>query len=221
MRKEKMNIGIEQWFFMLFIFMIIGWIYESTVESIYHKKLINRGSLKGPYIPIYGFGGCLMLIVCMPFRENGFLVFLTGLTACTILEYFTGWLMEKLFKKQFWDYSMFKLVYKNRISLASSLTWGALSLFQVYILFPFLNGICKSLGSMFMWIFSLFMMTIVFTDLAFVIKKTLNWRLITQKLSADRIKFSVQKAKIRVVHIFRPNDPEEDQYENDDNKKAG
>ncbi len=56
-----------------------------------------------------------------------------ALIACTALEYFTGWLMETMFGKQFWDYSMFRITYKNRISLVSSLFWGVMGLFVTYV----------------------------------------------------------------------------------------
>ena len=93
------GISFEQWVFMFFIFTVIGWIHETFVESIYHKKFVNRGSLHGPYIPIYGFGGCAMIVFVCPFKDNGFFAFLSGLICCTVLEYFTGWLMETLFHK--------------------------------------------------------------------------------------------------------------------------
>lgn len=83
-----------------------------------------------PYIPIYGVGGLLLLFICHPFRDNGFQVFFVALIACTALEYFTGWLMETMFGKQFWDYSMFRITYKNRISLVSSLFWGVMGLIR-------------------------------------------------------------------------------------------
>ncbi len=103
------------------------------MESLYHKHPINRGFLKGPYIPIYGVGGILLLFICAPFREYPAAVFGVALVSCTVLEYFTGWLMETFFGKQFWDYSMFKLTYKNRISLVSSLFWGVMGLFVTYV----------------------------------------------------------------------------------------
>ncbi len=127
------HLGIEHWLFIFSIYCILGWMQESALESLYHKRPINRGFLKGPYIPIYGVGGILLLFICAPFRDNPVLVFLVALVSCTILEYFTGWLMETFFGKQFWDYSMLKLTYKNRISLLSSLFWGVMGLFVTYI----------------------------------------------------------------------------------------
>lgn len=128
------HFGIEHWLFIFCMYCMIGWVQESTIESLYHRHLINRGFLKGPYIPIYGVGGILLLFICHPFRDNGFQVFFVALLSCTALEYFTGWLMETVFGKQFWDYSMFRLTYKNRISLVSSLFWGVMGLFVTYVI---------------------------------------------------------------------------------------
>ena len=94
--------SVTQIMFLFFIFCNYGWIQESIIESLYHKRIINRGFLKGPYIPIYGVGGMTLLFLCMPFRENGFMVYFVGLVSCTLLEYFVGWLMETIFHKQFW-----------------------------------------------------------------------------------------------------------------------
>lgn len=134
-----------QTLFLFFLFCNIGWVQESVIESLYHRRPINRGFLHGPYIPIYGIGGLAILIMCLPFEDNGFMVYFVGLLGCTVLEYFVGWLMEKMFHKQFWDYSMFKFTYKNRISLVSSLFWGLLSLFMVYVLYGIIAEILRVL----------------------------------------------------------------------------
>lgn len=169
-----MQLHIEHWIFVFFLFTVIGWIQESIIESVYHKKLINRGFLKGPYIPIYGVGGCLILLCCLPFSYNGFLVFLVGMASCTLLEYFAGWLMEKLFNKQFWDYSMLKLTYKNRISLLSSLFWGVLSLFVVYVLFGIINKICLSIPHHIIAVADIGMTAIILVDSVYTIRKNLR-----------------------------------------------
>ena len=132
------------WLFTFIVFNFIGWCNETTIESLYHRRFINRGFLRGPYIPIYGLGGLFMMFVCVPFAENPFAVFVVGMLTCTLLEYCVGAVMEAVFKKQFWDYSMMRFVYKNRISVVSSLFWGLMSLFMVYFLYnivvPFALG---------------------------------------------------------------------------------
>ena len=158
---------IQQWLFYFYVFTMIGWVQESIIESLYHRKLINRGFLKGPYIPIYGFGGCLMLLVCMPFSYNPWLVFLVGMLSCTALEFFTGMIMEKVFNKQFWDYSMFKLTIKNRISLVVSLFWGLLSLFMVYVLSNIMSMLFEWVNPVAAWIYIGVMAVLMTTDFIF------------------------------------------------------
>lgn len=196
------GISFEQWVFMFFIFTMIGWVHETTVESLYHRKFINRGSLHGPYIPIYGFGGCSMIIFACPFRDNGFFAFLSGLICCTVLEYFTGWLMESIFHRQFWDYSMMKFTYKNRISLVSSLCWGFMSLLMVYVLFPFMQWLCRLLGSYVMIIFDCVMMVIMSVDMIITVRKNIGWRNLAKKLSPEQIKAAFQKKRAQVGNIF-------------------
>ena len=180
-----MTLQFEYWVFAFFLFTMIGWLQESVIESIYHRKLINRGFLKGPYIPVYGCGGIAMLVCCLPFQWNGFLVFLVGMTACTLLEFFTGWLMEKLFNKQFWDYSMFKITYKNRISLISSLFWGVLSLFMVYVLYDIVKKICFSVPHLFVYAFDIVMAVVVSVDFIITTRKTLHEKKRTKQESVS------------------------------------
>lgn len=68
---------IETWFLWLMIYSIIGWVYESTICSIGHRKLINRGFLNGPYCPIYGTGAVLVLLV-LGRIQNPVLLFFAG-----------------------------------------------------------------------------------------------------------------------------------------------
>ena len=180
--------SVAQLMFMFFVFCNYGWIQESIIESIYHKRLINRGFLKGPYIPIYGIGGMSMLILCMPFKENGFLVYLVGMLSCTLLEYFVGWLMETMFHKQFWDYSMLRLTYKNRISLLSSLFWGLLSLFMVYILYGIMDFLVAFCDPTFILAYDIAMGAAMTVDTIISISSQASFREQLKKLPYERAK---------------------------------
>jgi len=89
------------WFF---LYSAIGWIYESILCSVSEKRWINRGFLNGPYCPIYGFGAILNILILDETRNIVILFYFGAVTACT-LEYFTSWLLEKLFQARWWDYS--------------------------------------------------------------------------------------------------------------------
>ncbi|MBQ9383959.1 MAG: putative ABC transporter permease [Ruminiclostridium sp.] len=180
------NYSITQLMFMFFLFCNYGWIQESIIESLYHRRVINRGFLKGPYIPIYGIGGMTLLFLCMPFEKNGFAVYFVGMISCTVLEYFVGWLMETLFHKQFWDYSMLKLTYKNRISLLSSLFWGLMALFMVYVLYGIVSSLVKSADPMFIGIYDLIMTVAMCVDAVISISGQIAFREKLKKLPVDK-----------------------------------
>ena len=78
------------------VYSLLGWICESTCCSIQAKKFINRGFLNGPFCPIYGAGALLIIKLLAPFSANIIVLYLASLFLTSILEYFTGFAMEKL-----------------------------------------------------------------------------------------------------------------------------
>lgn len=117
-----------QWLLFFYIYCFLGWIIESTIVSFSEKKLVNRGYINGPFLPIYGFGAISVLFVTLPIKNNIFLIYIFGIVSATLLEYFTGWLMETTLKMKYWDYTTDKFNLNGRICLRSSLFWGVLSL---------------------------------------------------------------------------------------------
>ena len=123
-----------QWLLFFYLYCFIGWCFESTVVSVSQRKPVNRGFMKGPFLPIYGSGAIMILLFTLPVRTNYVLVFLLGMLAATILEYVTGACMERLFKVRYWDYSHKRFNLHGYICLTSSLAWGALSVALVAFL---------------------------------------------------------------------------------------
>ncbi len=180
-----------EWYRLLFLFFIfcnIGWVIESSIESLYRRRFINRGFLNGPYIPIYGFGGMTILICCMPFRHNGFLVYIVGVLSCTALEFFVGWVMESIFQKQFWDYSMLKYTYKNRISLIPSLFWGLLALFLVYVLYAPVDKLANFVSAEFAMIYDLVFAVVMLVDIVISISRHIHYKEYLKKFTPEKAK---------------------------------
>lgn len=100
---------------------------------------MNRGFMRGPFLPIYGSGAIMMLVVSAPFGDWGFpqkeiLTYFAGCIGATILEYVTGAAMEALFKVRYWDYSYQRFNYKGYICLSSSVAWGFFTLLMTEVL---------------------------------------------------------------------------------------
>ncbi len=61
--------------------------------------------MKGPWLPIYGSGAVIILLVTLPFKQYPIAVYFAGAAAATMLEYITGVCMVKIFEVRYWDYS--------------------------------------------------------------------------------------------------------------------
>src|SRR5699024_5630727 len=92
---------ITQWFLFFYIYSFIGWIWESAYVSILQKRLVNRGFLKGPLLPIYESGALCVLAAVLPVWWDPVKTFFVGMAAATVLEYITGDVMERIFRVRY------------------------------------------------------------------------------------------------------------------------
>lgn len=120
-----------------FIYSFIGWIMEVITMSITNKKLSDRGFLIGPICPVYGFS-CIIITLFIDKYKNDYLVlFGMSMLICTVIEYLTSYIMEKLFKTRWWDYSNYKFNLNGRVCLRNSIIFGILGLLVIVVLNPF------------------------------------------------------------------------------------
>lgn len=127
-----------------------------------------------------------MLMSTMWVQDNVFLVYIFGTIGATILEYITGVAMEFLFKIKYWDYSDKMLNFKGYICMKSSLFWGALTVFLVYIVHPNVLKVVLKIDPAVLTAVSAFVLT------ACVIDTTIAF-----KNAFDLQKFLVYQTRIR------------------------
>ena len=151
------------------VYSILGYILETTLKTFFIPSM-NNGFLYGPWIPVYGFGCCLIIaIMRLVFNRikvsrwlKIVLVFLISMGVLTILEFIGGNLIELLTGKFFWDYSDMKYNFGPYISLEISLIWGIMSLVIIYVIKPVLDKIIKKIPSVFTYL----VLAIFITDLS-------------------------------------------------------
>ena len=95
--------------------------------------LTNRGFMRGPFLPLYGSGAIMMLVVSIPFQGSIALTYVAGCVGATVLEYVTGVTMEALFKVRYWDYSNQKFNFQGHVCLGTSLSWGFLTILMTEV----------------------------------------------------------------------------------------
>ena len=155
--------NVFTYFMLFFIYAILGWIIETTLVSIEKRKFVNRGFLIGPYCPIYGFGGLAITILLKNYTKDPIVLFLMAVI-CGILEYFTSYIMEKIFKARWWDYSAKKYNINGRICLETVVPFGILGCLVMYVLNPITFKYLNMLSNSMLNIISAICFTIFITD---------------------------------------------------------
>ena len=122
------------WIF--FIYAFLGWCTEVSYAALVTGKFVNRGFLNGPVCPVYGFGVVIVLSCLTPLADNLLLLFLGSVVLTSALEWFTGFVLEKLFHQRWWDYSDQPFNLSGYICLRFSVAWGFACMFVVKLLHP-------------------------------------------------------------------------------------
>ena len=129
---------------MFFALSFVGWLWEVSLHLITEGELVNRGVLYGPWLPIYGSGSVLILLLLYSFRKKPALEFILAMALCGTVEYFTSLYLELANQgMRWWDYTGYFLNLNGRICAEGLLVFGIGGMAIVYVLAPFLDGLFR------------------------------------------------------------------------------
>lgn len=128
--------NLLQIFLMFFIYSFLGWCAEVVFATLKTGKFINRGFLNGCVCPIYGFGFVIVLLCLQYFLNNIILLFFASVVLTSLLEFATGFVLEKIFNKKWWDYSKEPFNIKGYVCVRFSILWGLACVFVLKIIHP-------------------------------------------------------------------------------------
>lgn len=183
---------VIQWLFFFYFYCFVGWCIESTHVSIRTRKLTNRGFMRGPFLPLYGSGAIMMLVVSMPFQDSIVLTYLAGCVGATILEYITGVTMEALFKVRYWDYSNQKFNFQGHICLGTTLAWGVLTILMTEVVHVPVEKLMLSIPGKTLTVVTIVLTIVIAVDFALSFKAAIDLRDILIKM---------EQVKQELVHI--------------------
>ena len=175
-------IEIDKYIILFFAFSFLGWLMEVMLVIFKERKIVNRGFLIGPCCPIYGFGGLIMTLLLQNIKNNPILLFLLSLLICSVLEYETSYVMEKLFHARWWDYSNRKFNINGRICLTNMIAFGLLGCLIIYILDPIYFEKIKYLSTQILNIICIILLALFLIDSIFSIKIIKNIKLIKKNM---------------------------------------
>ena len=118
------------------IYSCLGWCLEVVYAAATTGQIVNRGFLNGPVCPIYGFGMILVLFFLTPLEDSLLLLYLGGVLLPSALELVGGWVLYKLYRTRWWDYSDRPFNIGGYICLEFSLLWGVGALLMVKAVHP-------------------------------------------------------------------------------------
>lgn len=188
-----------QWLFFFYFYCFFGWCFESTYVSLKSRKLTNRGFMRGPFLPLYGSGGIMMLVVSAPFQDNIFLTYVAGCIGATVLEYVTGVAMEALFKVRYWDYSKVPLNFQGHICLGSSLAWGGLTILMTQVIHTPVERLVLSIPSQMLTVVTLLLTAGIFADFALSFKAAMDLRNMLVKMEQAKAELLRIRKRLDVI----------------------
>lgn len=145
---------------------IVGFIYEEIFYYIFEDTLAKRGFLYGPYLPVYGFGAVLMVLLLKKYKKDPFIVFLLAMLLTGVVEYITGFIMYQAYHRVWWDYTGLFLNIDGYVCLRSVLTFGIGGLILIYVIEPLLCKLSENINT------KLYITTSVLIVMTFVIDLT-------------------------------------------------
>ena len=187
------------YFLLYFIYSIIGWFLEIGLAFYEHKKFVNRGFLIGPYCPIYGVGCLLLTILLSKYINEPGVIFAFSIFICATLEYLTSYLMEKIFKLRWWDYSNMKFNINGRICLETLIPFGIIGVLVVKYISPFLINTINSINFNVLVIINIIILSILITDILISFNVVFNLKNVTRNLNKDSTE-EIKKAIYKFIH---------------------
>ncbi len=124
---------------MFFAFSFVGWAWEVSLHLITDGVFVNRGTMHGPWLPIYGFGAIYILVFLNRFRKNVFVQFAGAVVLSGFVEYMTSWYLEVTKGMRWWDYTGYFLNLNGRICGEGLLIFGLGGIAVVYLIAPLLD----------------------------------------------------------------------------------
>ena len=208
-----------QWLFFFYFYCFAGWCFESVYVSLKSRKWVNRGFMRGPFLPLYGSGAIMMLVVSRPFSDNIALTYIAGVIGATALEYVTGVAMEALFKMRYWDYSNRLLNFQGHICLRSSLTWGLFTVLMTRVIHRPIERMVYTIPPQVLYYGTVILTIYIVADFTLSFKAALDLRDILVKIVKVREEMWRMQKRLDVMIAFNNEEKEQRRIDKEERRE--
>ena len=123
-----------------FIFAFVGWAWEVGIHLVKDGIFVNRGVSHGPWLPIYGGGVVMIVVMLARWRSNPLKEAVSIVVLCGFVEYFTSLFLEVTKGMRWWDYTGYFLNLNGRICAEGLMIFAIGGMAAVYLLVPIIDN---------------------------------------------------------------------------------
>lgn len=164
MKTKEKRYDWKMYILFFFSFSFIGWCWEVGIHLVRDRNFVNRGVLFGPWLPIYGCGGVVIIFLLGRMKHSLLWTFLYSMIICTVIEYISSWALEMTLHTRWWDYSPYFLNINGRVCLMGTVFFGLGGCAMVHLLAPALSRLYHRIPRQAQMIACLFLITLFSMD---------------------------------------------------------
>ncbi len=176
---QKMGV----WFLLVVFAGFFGWVYEMIFYFFDGGtgEFYMQGGNFLPWINIYAIGAVFIILLCMKFRKNPWLVFLLSVLVSGVVEFVAGWLVYTIGNgTRYWDYNTEILNFGNIggfVCLRSVFFFGVSALFLIYMVVPFFVYLAKRMSKRAFLVLAISLFAVVMVDEVYnlLASKVFDW----------------------------------------------
>lgn len=147
MKDKNINSKLHYLLWYFIIFSVVGLIVETTYGFVTMGIIESRKGLYiGPFCPIYGVGGVILILLLDKFRNNKIKLAIYGGILGSIIEYLLSFMLEAIYGARFWDYGYVKYNLNGRICIVYSIFWAILSVILIGLVKPKIDKLINKIG---------------------------------------------------------------------------
>ena len=150
-----------------FVFSFIGWAYEVSIHLIEDGVFVNRGCMHGPWLPIYGGGVSMIVILLTRWRNRPHMHAVLTVILCGLVEYYTSYFLEVTKGMRWWDYTGYFLNLNGRICGEGLLVFLIGGMASVYFLVPIFDTLINKINYKILATSSIILLVIFIADVVY------------------------------------------------------
>lgn len=134
--KNRIQYRITDIIVLFFTFCCIGWAWEVVLHLVQHHEIVNRGTMYGPWLPIYGVGGVVCILLLDRIKGNLPKTILMIMLTAGVLEFFASWGLDFFLNASYWNYDDMAGNINGRICLAGLIAFAIGGSLAIYFVGP-------------------------------------------------------------------------------------